>query len=364
MLKTFKIVLIFIFGFVALFLLILSYFSLIRMNDIRLQNRHLRRLADYYATEYVPLDESTWIDVDVTDPTLALHDIRLLATHNSYKKTGSALGRLFVGLGENFDEARSLRYGYQPLTDQLESGIRSMEWDVRLRNGQFEITHVPLVDNSGVAPVLEPALQEIKLFSEHHPDHIPIILLFEIKYDWMILDPLLDTIGSAELIALDALLEAVLGQHLFRPSDLFDGSVTTLRETIQNDGWPTVQSLLGKVIIVLHPGRPTQPYVALDPSLMSQSMFPAVDASGINDDHAAFVVHNNVDVEAISNLVDMGFIVRTRIDSGLVFDQDRFNDALASGAQILTSDFTIGRSDLDPGLMIALPGNKTVIRRD
>ncbi|TVP85916.1 MAG: hypothetical protein EA375_02880 [Acholeplasmataceae bacterium] len=364
MLKTLKIILIVIFGFVALFLLILSYFSLIRMNDIRLQNRHLRRLADYYALEHVPEDESTWIDFDVSDPTLTLHDIRLLATHNSYKKTGPALGRLFVGLGENFDEARSLRYGYQTLTAQFENGIRSMEWDVRLRNGQFEITHVPLVDNSGIAPVLEPALQELRLFSEHHPDHIPIIILFEIKYDWMVLDPLLENIGTDELLALDLLLEDVLGQHLFRPSDLFDGNVTSLRETIQNDGWPSVHSLLGKVIIVLHPGRPTQPYVDLDPSLMSQAMFPGVHASGTSDDHAAFVVHNSVDIEAIGNLVDEGFIVRTRIDSGLVFNQQRFDDALASGAQILTSDFTIGRSDLDPALMITLPGNKTVIRRD
>lgn len=35
-------------------------------------------------------------------------------------------------------------YGYRTLTEQLESGIRTMEWDVRLRRGRFELTHVPI----------------------------------------------------------------------------------------------------------------------------------------------------------------------------------------------------------------------------
>ena len=54
-----------------------------------------------------------------------------------------------------------------------------------------------------------------------------------------------------------------------------------------------------------------------------------------------FFVHNDVDINIIKSLVDDQFMVRTRIDSNLVFSIDRYQDAMSSGAQILTTDFSI-----------------------
>jgi hypothetical protein len=144
------------------------------------------------------------------------------------------------------------------LTEQLESGIRSMEWDVRLRRGRFELSHVPIVD---------------------------------------------------------------------------------------------------------HAGPFTTPYYEADPTFQTQTMFPSVYASGVDRDYAAFVVHNTPDPEVIGGLVRAGFIVRTRIDTSLVFRKARFDDAWRNGAQILTSDFTIGRSDLPAAAVIYLPGGKLAVLR-
>jgi hypothetical protein len=81
----------------------------------------------------------------------------------------------------------------------------------------------------------------------------------------------------------------------------------------------------------------------------------------------AFIIHNEPDVDAIAALVGSGYMVRTRLDDMLVFDDDRYQRALSSGAQILSSDLTIGRLDLDHDLeqgytWLARSG-LTVIRR-
>jgi len=305
------------------------------------------------------LDDSVFADFDPATSRVRFNDIRMLATHNSYKKTGSDLGKLLIGLGDSFEMADALKYGYNDLTSQLDSGIRSMEWDVRLRRGRFEVTHVPLVDSRSVAPVMELALEEISLWSENNPAHLPLVILIEIKTDWMVLDPFLQDITDDDLGDLDDMVDDVLGDALLTPSDLMAEGLT-LMETVTGQGWPMVKDMLGKVAVVLHPSPFTEPYVNLDPTLQSQAMFPAVYDDATDKPHAAFVIHNDPVVEHIRALVDRGFVVRTRIDTDLVFKPEAFDDAIRSGAQILSSDFTIGRSDLDSDHMISFEGGLTV----
>jgi hypothetical protein len=368
-LKILKFIILFVLSLVIIFVAMFSYLFMIRVNDIRLQKIHLEDLQTYYNNDYVEVDESQFVNFDIDDDTIKLNEVQMLASHNSYKKTGPALGRFFVGLGENFDEARALKYGYLSLTYQLENGIRSMEWDVRLRHEQFEITHVPIVDNSSVAPTVQLALEELSLFTEHNPNHLPIIIILEIKSDWMMLDPALKDINNEELKQLDQLLEDTLGNFLYRPSDFIHDmqeihqfeSTLSMSEVIKNYGWPSIQSLLGKYLFVIHASGYTTPYYEQDTSFNSQAMFLSVYASQIERPYASFVVHNTPDVEIIRPLVNQNFIVRTRIDSNLIFEQSRFQTAIESGAQILTSDFTIGRSDLSRERMITLETNKMIV---
>ena len=363
MIKIIKILLITVLSAVLLFVFIVIRLFAIKIVDSQLQIKHMKELNGYYdSTDFVPLDESQFIDFDPNDSSIKLNDIQILASHNSYKKKGSALGKFFIGLGDSFEEANALKYGYRNLTDQFDSGIRSMEIDLRLRKTSFVLTHVPLVDNSSVAPDFSMALEEIKLFSDNNPNHIPIIMLMEIKDDWMILDHALQQIGPEQLETLDQLLMDKLGDTLFKPSEMLETG-KSIMETITTTGWPSVQSLLGKVIFVLHPGSFTTPYYELDQTLSTQAMFPGVYKDDVNQEYATFVVHNDIDIPSISALVDQGFIVRTRIDDYLIFEHDNYDNAILSGAQILSSDFTIGRSDLNSLDVIYLPDEKMIIYR-
>ena len=364
MIKAIKILLIAVLSVIVLFVLIVFRLFAIKLYDSSVQNAHMRTLKSYYQSEnFEPVDETEFVNFSLTDTSIKLNEIQMLATHNSYKKTGSDIGRFFVGLGDSFEEARALKYGYKNLTDQFEAGVRSMEFDLRLRKTQFVLTHVPLVDNSSVAPDFSQSLEEIALFSSNHPNHIPIIILMEIKDDWMILDHALQVIESEDLENLNLLLVDKLGDQLFTPQMMMETG-KTLKETIQTTGWPTVNSLLGKVIFVLHPGNFTDMYYELDESLATQPMFIGSYASGVNQDYASFIVNNNPSVAEIAPLIQANFIVRTRIDSNLVFNQADFDQAILSGAQILTSDFLIGRKDIKASDVIYFDDNKMIIRKN
>lgn len=363
MIKILKIILISILSVIVLFGLIVLRLFTVKIYDSQVQIRHMKNLIADYNDDYEPIDESLFYDFDINDESIKLNDIQMLASHNSYKGMSTALGRFFVGLGDSFDEARALRYAYKNITDQLNLGVRSMEFDVRKRKSSFVLTHVPLVDNSSVAPDFAMALEEIALYSEYNPNHLPIIILMEIKEDWMVLDHALQVIDSDVLIELNELIENKLGDYLFSPSDMIEEGLS-LKETIQTTGWPSVKSLLGKVIFVLHPHNQNEAYEALDPTLKTQPMFIGSYADDLDHDYASFVIHNDVDVSSIQDLVNQNFIVRTRIDESLIFDQDRLMDAISSGAQILSSDFLAARKDLKRDDAITLSGYMIIKKED
>ena len=348
---------------IILFLGIIIRLVLVRTIDINKQEKHMEMIRELYESgQHDDLDESTFVNFDLDNPSVKLDDIQTIASHNSYKKVGPAIGRFFVGLGDSFAEARALNYGYQSITDQLNLGIRSFEFDLRYRNGVFELTHVPLVDQSSQAVNFELVLEEIKLFSEHQT-HLPIIILVEVKDDWMMLDPFLDAFDQNALTLLDELISTKLQTYVYKPSHLID-ETEVLSDVIMNDGWPVINDLLNQTIFVLHPGNYTAPYYEMDKTLQTQSMFIGSYYTEILPSYASFFVQNDVDVEKIKTLVDQHFMVRTRIDSNLYFSQSRFLDAMESGAQILTTDFSIGRSDLSIEDVIYLENSKTIIIKE
>lgn len=358
--KILKVSTIIVLAIIALIIIIISRLFSVKIFDSIVQTQHMKRLDEMYnSSDYVSINDDIFVDFDLDDPSIKLNDIQMLASHNSYKGMSTSLGRLFVGLGDSFREARALKYGYQSITDQLSLGIRSMEFDLRKRKDSFMLTHVPLVDNSSVAPNFALALEEIKWYSEHNPRHNPIIILMEVKTDWMILDHALQDIEIETLIELDQLIVETLGHHLYKPSDLMIDDLT-VKQTITTLGWPSVHELLGKVMIVLHPNNFNDRYESIDPTMKSQAMFIGSYSDDLDHDYTSFIVHNHVDVESIQSLIDQGYIVRTRMDESLIFDHNRYMDALISGAQILTSDFTAGRKDLDDDFVIDLGGHMII----
>lgn len=359
-LKLLKIIAGIFLGLIIVFVGLILFFQLIRIRDLYEQKQYLNNLATVYE-DYNPVDESEFTSFTTADENLYLNEIQLLASHNSYKKRGTNIGKLFVGLGDSFEEARKLRYGNPKLTTQLNQGIRSFELDVRVRKDQFEAIHVPLVDNSSTAPNFALGLQEIALWSTNNPTHIPLFILLELKNDWMILDPALKDFTDESLLELDQLIATSFGSHLITPNDI-KGNADSLKEAVNTNGWPLLTDTLGKVIVILHPGDYTDQYVQLDASLDSLHMFPAVSLSSADANYAAFVVHNNPNPVEIQPLINDNFIVRTRADADLIPDETGLSEALLSGAQLISSDFIPGHTIKGYDFICYLEDKKTIIK--
>ena len=285
----------------------------------------------------------------------------MIGSHNSYKKMGTELGKQMIALVEGKQEADLLRYGNHPITDQLNVGIRSFELDVRYRNNQFETTHVPLVDNSTTMLNLSKGFEEINLWSKANPNHMPIVILLELKSDWEILDPFLLTMTLAHVQELAALSETVFQDRLFKPSDLV-ASYMSIQDRLQTIGWPTLPELKGKVLIVLHASSLAKTYAETDLTSRSLALFSSIYESDKLLPYAAFVIHNHPEVEVIQSLLDLKLIVRTRIDSDLIIDPDIASQALSSGAQILSTDYHPASVNLSPPLAGHLPSAKMMDR--
>jgi hypothetical protein len=268
---------------------------------------------------------------------LPLDRLRMIATHNSYRRRADPLRLFFIGLAQPGEPAR-LGYGHPPLTDQLDSGVRSFELDVRLRGEQFQTAHVPLVDNRSTVPDLGLALREIALWSERNPGHVPIILLLELKDDYMFLDPGLRRIDAGALDSLDSLIRRELADRLITPDDV-RGGAPSLSAAIQLRGWPAVGALRGRVLVVLHQNEAyRQLYLKGPPLLEGRAMFTCAPP-GAPD--AGIVIANNPmnDSARIADLVARGFLVRTRADADGIHSERDLAAARASGAQIVSTDF-------------------------
>jgi|SRR5690554_387604 len=348
-----KVVTSIIIGVLVFVLFSAIHLSQIRRADLKSQNKRMDKLEASYEN-YEPSGYLKYSGENLDE--LAFNEVSFLASHNSYKKKGSLVGKLFVGLGDSFSEAKALNYSYKTITEQLKSGIFSFELDVRLRKDEFEITHVPLVDNSSTSVNFEKALLEYKYFLEHEPNGFPVLVLLEIKDDYMFLDPSLKSIGNDELILLENKIDDVLGDYLYTPEIMIE-DYNSLMARIDDKGWPKVSELKGKIMFLIHAGKYANSYLELN----KQKLFTATYKDSLNS-NAPFIIHNSLDVDSINDLVDNNYMVRTRIGDTLNYTDEDLLKALNSRAQILTTDFSIARSDINKYLY--LNENKTIRRND
>lgn len=342
---------------IALTFVLASYIhlSMLRSSDLKKQKRRVDKLDNEYK-DYEPSGYYNF-SLDNYDD-LKLNEVRVLASHNSYKKKGSLVGKLFVGLGDSFSEAKALNYSYNPLTKQLKDGIYSFELDLRYRGSNFEVTHVPIVDNSSTIVSFKHGLREIKRFLMEEPNSYPLMIILEIKNDYMWIDPFIKDIKENEFLKLEELLIEELGEYLYTPKEMIN-NYSSLKERIDSIGWPKVSDLKGKAMFIIHAGSYADNYLSFrenDKQILFSSSY-----NNYFKDNAPFIIHNNLNVNDINELVSNGYIVRTRIGDTLSYSDEDVNKALSSNAQILTSDFTVARSDLNE--YFYLEGKYTIIGR-
>ena len=151
--------------------------------------------------------------------------------------------------------------------------------------------------------------------------------------------------------ALDAELRTAVGDRLITPDDV-RGTAVDLRTAVTTTGWPTVAASRGKFLFFMDNEGKRDGYLEGHPSLEGRVMFTS---SGFGQpDEAILKVNDPGDGTEIRSLVQQGFIVRTRADDDVINPSPYQRDtALASGAQLVHSDFPTGEAQFGSGYIVS-----------
>lgn len=277
------------------------------------------------------------------DDTLPLTAVQALGTHNS----------THIEPETPLDDSH--RYTQPPLPAQLDvHGVRQFELDLHYREGEgFEVFHLPVIDEVTTCRELTTCLMQLKLWSDAHPCHLPLMVWMEPKdqeMDALIegLLPLIDRFDELE----DEILSIWPRERVFTPDDL-RGDAATLPEAIADHGWPALGDLRGKVIFsMLDSGDHRAAYLEGSEVLAGRLLF--VDASTPADPFAAtFKIDDALeDGEALRARVTEGFLVTSNGDSASDTSGVRFAATVAAGAHYIATD----RLQPNEGAPAAIPG--------
>ena len=273
------------------------------------------------------------------DGTLRLNQIQVLGTHNSYHVAPPA----GPGLTPERDITQS------PLSVQLEQqSVRQLELDVHASpGGPLTVFHLR-GDEGTTCPTLVACLREVRDWSEGHRGHLPLFVLIEPKHE----------LGAfVDGLTVDAEVRSVFRRDQLLTPDDVQGSWPSLRQAVQEGGWPLLGSTRNKVVVVYTDDVANRAaYTSDETSLQGRAMFVyANPASPL----AAFasVPDARFDASRIASLVGAGYIVRTRADDGGVEaranDSSRAVAALASGAHLVSTDYPVPAAS---GYVVLPPG--------
>lgn len=309
---------------------------------------------------------------------LKLNEIQIIGSHNSYKKAiDPALWKLIKLF--NDDLANSLQYEHISITEQLNLGLRNLEIDVvfdpeggrfqyplgnkllniflndpvsydvnnELSNPGLKVMHQPDFDFRSHNLTFIGCLTEIKKWSDSNINHIPIIITMNTKDRKYNIPGTVDLLPFTQdvLKVIDEEILTVFNLDELITPDLIKGEFNSLEEAILTVGWPSIEELKGKILFVLdEKGEKLDDYLNDDKSLANKVLFTN---SKEGNPSAAFRIINDpvADQEYIKDLVQKGYLIRTRADAGTNEarnnDYTRFNKAKQSGAQIITTDYYI-----------------------
>lgn len=158
-----------------------------------------------------------------------------LASHNSYWAERRGGDPWVSGVSER-------------LLDQLlADGVRTIELDIHPAETPHEFRVYHLQPGDSQCDSLRECLAVLRLFQHTLPQHRPLLVLLELKH---LFAPMWDAEHSPE--DLDRILREELGSTLYAPGDFLQPclphGITSLRECMQQSGWPAVNDLAGRVL--------------------------------------------------------------------------------------------------------------------
>jgi hypothetical protein len=326
-----------------------------------------------------------------------INQIQVIGTHNSYH-AGLAPSEAKLLEQKNPKLYQALEYRHRPLDQQLTSGVRQIELDIYadreggryahpmgidavaaaglpkdpefdpeglMNKPGFKVLHVQELDYRSTCQQLIACLKIVRAWSRAHKDHVPIFILLETKESelppqYHARSP--EKFTTSTFDALDAEIRSVFEPDEMITPDQVRGTHATLEEAVLHGEWPTLAAARGKVVFLMDQ-RPVGPvYLEGHPALRGRVIFTNA-APGQPD--CAFTEENDGTQEAIAALVRKGYLVRTRTDSDT--KQARSNDtarrelALASGAQLLSTDYPQSEPSQWTPYAVGLPGGAVAL---
>jgi len=297
------------------------------------------------------------------------------------------------------EASEMLNYAHLALDKQLSAGVRGLEIDIhpdpkggaylnplsyKVLNDRgvkdllpldttgmdqpgFKVFHIPDVDVRSSCPTLRSCLSVLKKWSESNPKHVPIYIMLEAKTPSFPLFPNgTVTLPFSEKLFDDLDQELIDGlgrDRIIAPDDV-RGQFATLNAAVKAKNWPTLQEARGKFIFLMlaAPGaNGIDAYLKGHESLKGRMAFLR---SQPGSDYAAFLLLDNAisRFDEIQKYVKEGYMVRTRADietyEAKVNDMTRAQKALASGAQVVSTDFVFPGNSYGTNYIVQLPGKR------
>jgi hypothetical protein len=325
---------------------------------------------------------------------LPMTRMQVVGTHNSYKQAISPPEMARLAMAAK-GVARTLDYAHPSLESQLDAGARQLELDLlhdpeggryadplgaklaRLSGAGLpswdagpmhapglKVLHVQDIDYRSNCARFTDCLKIIGDWSAAHPDHLPLLILINLKEDVLsfpgTVKPLL--FDAAAVNAIDGEIRAVFREDRLITPDQVQGAYATLRDAVAAGAWPLLGAARGRVLFALDaPPDQVARYREGRASLEGRVMFVNIEETS---PAAAYITLNDPLAQdaRIRAAVGAGLIVRTRADADTV--QARTGDtamrdaALASAAQYVSTDY------MTPDLrwsayQVGLPGGMT-----
>jgi hypothetical protein len=319
---------------------------------------------------------------------LKLNEIQVIGSHNSYKQPIDPA--LFAYLSKEDSVSMSkIDYEHVSLTQQLDMGLLDLEIDVYadplggkysrplgmqivknqppfdvdsvMKQPGFKVFHIPDIDFRSNCLTFKMCLEELKAWSEKHPDHYPVFITMNAKDEGLkragFTVPQKFTASTYD--SLENEITTYLGkEHVITP-EMVRGKYRTLESAVLSGNWPLVKNVKGRFLFVLdETGEKTATYIKAHPGLKKQILFTN---SKPQTPEAAVMILNNAKADSINQMVKKGYIVRTRADADTrearMNDKSSFEAACNSGAQIITTDYYQKSTHFNSDYVISFPDN-------
>jgi len=304
---------------------------------------------------------------------LRLDQVQVLGSHNSYHRflfdaPRQALEQSLPALAEQLD------YEHPPLPEQFDLGVRQIELDIVddprggkyaapttgdypnlprdpvMRTPGFKVIHFPGLDTNSSCLTLVQCLRLVGDWSAAHPGHVPIAVYLENKDG---------TFDADRLARLEAEIRAAIPREQLLTPDDVRGDAATVGDAVRERGWPAVDGIRGRIWLFV-PGAAFRD-VALTryPGLRGALVFTGAEP-GAPDAAVALVDDPVADGPAISAAVREHMMVRTRTDADTrearTGDTAKRDTALASGAQLVSTDYERPDPRFGTGYVVRIPG--------